>query len=211
MKLNQIDLSYFVRFVLLDETKRKPSKRQEMPMGGFWMSRSREPSMRVSDRRLRRGVCVEAYGRVGGLSISRAAAEVAFILGESSMEDVEVLRVEYYQCQDLKRNSEMFFGQFLSWRNWLLQASKKRLRFNLDLFEQEHDKAAAGELEKLFADVRSNLGQQARNREWLLELGPKAMEWIECRGTDDTVREKSPEELRILVTSHSSNCDPGGG
>jgi hypothetical protein len=147
---------------------------------------------------------VEVYGRVGGISISSAAAEVATLLGGSTSGEVEALRVEYYQCQELKRNAEMFFGQFLSWRNWLLQASEKRLGSNLDLFEQDHSKAAAGELGKLFADLRSNLGQQARNREWLLELGQNAMEWIEYRDTDDAIREKSAEELRIPIASNSS-------
>jgi hypothetical protein len=86
----------------------------------------------------------------------------------------------------------------------VIAGQRKTVGVHLDLFEQDHSKAAAGELGKLFADLRSNLGQQARNREWLLELGQNAMEWIEYRDTDDAIREKSAEELRIPIASNSS-------
>jgi hypothetical protein len=84
VELNQDDLTYFVAFVLLDEARRTPSgKRQTKPMKGFWMSRQGKwRAMRESDRRIRWCVCIEALRNVRQMSVEKAAAEVAEMLGD---------------------------------------------------------------------------------------------------------------------------------
>src|SRR5271169_1130705 len=115
MQLNQEDLPYYVKFVLLDEAWRHPSgKRQRERMTGFWMCGQLRAGMRESDRRLRRNACIEAVRQVQGTSVSKAAAAVcAYRVGKPTAAQVAVLRVGYYECRLESRTLDFFFGQFL--------------------------------------------------------------------------------------------------
>src|ERR1700733_741123 len=120
MDLEQADLEYFIRFVLLDHAWRPTSgKRQTQAMKGFWMSWLREQRMRGSDARSRRSVCIEALRTIGGLSVAKAASEVATVLKESTANEVEAIRTNFYERGSDKASRDMFFSQFLSWREWV--------------------------------------------------------------------------------------------
>ena len=94
------DVSGFIEFVLLDEATRRPSKKQKNPMRGFWLQRAGQiKGIRRSDRRERIYVCVKTLHTVRGWSIERAAIEVAELLGDSTREQIEVVRNAYYEVQ----------------------------------------------------------------------------------------------------------------
>ena len=180
MELNQQDLPFFVAYLLLDEAKRAPSgKRQTSPMKGFWVSRTREHGMRVSDRALRRHVCIESLRRVGGKSVSQAAADVATELRRETSAEVNVIRAGYYEGQPHAISWDFFFGEFLRFREWVLLSSEKQRQSDLDRYQAEYGRYAGERLDKLFKDLRGDPVQRDRQLTWFCERGRNAKARIE--------------------------------
>ncbi|MBZ5636950.1 MAG: tetratricopeptide repeat-containing protein [Acidobacteriia bacterium] len=172
MRFDQDDLPYFVPFVLLDEATRSPSgKRQTMPMKGFWMERPGTTGMRESDGRLRRNVCIDALREFGGKPVDKAASEVATILGRRTAACVSRIRVDYYQRRPERAVRDIFFSQFLSWREWVFESSEERLEFILRSYGQEFGQNRLRRLSELMEKIRRDPEQKARNRRRLLEPG----------------------------------------
>ncbi len=196
VELNRDELRYFVSLVLLDEASRSVAgKRNSAPMNGFWISRTNPVGMRLSDAAFRRAVCIEELRRVGGFSISKAAAYVASVLGLKTARHVHQVRVAYYKYRphDL-RNS--FYGQFLTWREWLLKSADHSLQSTLDRFSCDFGKPRRQRLEKLFEDVRRDPAQHARHRFWIAERALSARVRIETGRWD-------PEpDWQLLATDH---------
>jgi len=172
MELDQSDLKYFVPFVLLDEAGRDPSgKRQPQPMKGFWIGGQIRRGMRLSDGALRRAVCIEALQAVGCESITSASAYVAAVLGKSTEGDVSVIRAGYYDCAVQPNERNFFFGQFLSWRQWVLESTQRTLQFFLEEYGRRFPEHWQTQLAKLFDAVREDPAQTQRHREWRLWVG----------------------------------------
>ena len=133
MELNSDDLPYYVAYVLLDEACRSPSgKRQTAPLKGMWMALQGTRGMQLSDRRLRWAVCVEALRRVRGLSVDKAAAEIAAVLGQGSAKQVNVIRVAYYERRRRHvAHWDQFFFAFLRWRRWVLESDEETIQVAL--------------------------------------------------------------------------------
>ena len=198
MELERVDLNYFVRFVLLDDARRQPiGKRWTKALKGFWISWSRAPKMRISDRIVRRNVCIEALKVIGGLPVAMAAIEVAITLGESTDSEVDSIRTSYYDRGVDKAAWNVFLGSFLSWREWVLTSPQATLDFSLNQYESEQGKARRGSLEKLFADLRADEVQAARNRSWALERCESAQVRIESNRWD------SNSDWESLAIDHS--------
>ncbi|MBZ5677182.1 MAG: hypothetical protein LAP61_23300 [Acidobacteriia bacterium] len=198
MELERADLNYFVMFVLLDEAKRYPiGKRWSKALRGFWITRSREPNMRVSDRIVRRNVCIEALKVIGRLPVTMAAIDVGIQIGQSTDAEVDVIRTSYYDRGVDKAAWNVFWGSFLSWREWVLTSPQARLDFFLNQYESEQGRARRRSLEKLFEDLRSDEVQAARNRNWALERCQSAQARIESNQWDPNADWKS------LATDHS--------
>lgn len=196
MELNRDELPYFVSLVLLDEAWRFPSgKRQKQPMTGFWISYTNPVGMRLSDAAHRRVVCVEALCRVGGLTIVDAAKHVAAVLGMGTERKVRQIRVAYHK-QRGRKLANTFYGQFLSWREWLLKSEDHTLQFALDKYGHEFTQPRRRRLERLFEDVRRDPMQHARHRFWIAERAQKARENIETR------RWKAESDWQFLATDH---------
>jgi hypothetical protein len=197
MELEQADLEYFKKFVLLDEARRPPTgKRQTQAMKGFWMSRPREQHMRGSDVPVRRNVCIKALRTINGVSVTWAAADVAMELGTSTAKDVDSIRTSYYDQGVDEAAWNVFWGSFLSWREWVLESSEGRLEFFLNQYEKERGKARRESLEKLFEDLRRDEVQAARNRSWALERCQDAQARIESNRWDPN------SDWQSLATDH---------
>lgn len=197
MELERADVKYFFGFVLLDKTTRPPSgKRQTQPMKGFWMSRSREQHMRGSDVPARRNVCIKALATVGGVSVTSAAAQVAYDLDESTASRVDSIRTGYYEQGVNQADWNVFWGSFLSWREWVLESPQARLDFFLNQYENEQGEARRKALQKLFEDLRRDEVQAVRNRNWALERCQSALGRIESNRWDPNTEWKS------LATEH---------
>lgn len=214
MELNQQDLPYYVAYVLLDEATRPPSgKRQTLPMQGFWMSRQGKTGMRESDGRFRRGSCMEALLTVGRMTVSKAAAYVAQILGRTTSADVNRIRVDHYEQRvGGNRNRGMFWGQFLSWREWVLESSEKRLQFFLGQYGEAFGPLRRCRLEKLMYDLRADAGQAARHREWLRFRQAAAQGRIDSnRWNPDTEWQPFATDLWSLGQLHVKLGEPDDG
>jgi hypothetical protein len=210
MELNQDDLPYFLAYVLLDDAHRTPSgKRQIKPMKGFWMSRQGKWSaIRESDRRIRWCVGIEALRSVGQMSVEKAAAEVARVLGRSTASEVAVIRVAYYECQVGRYQLNSFFQNFLQWRKWLLASDEETLRVILDLYGKEFREDWRSRMATLFDDVRSDSMQVRRNRDWQLEAGQEQRVRIESGHWDQrTEWQLLATDLWILGRIHAGVND----
>jgi hypothetical protein len=170
VRFDKDDLPYFVPFVLLDEIIRISSgKRQTMPRNGFWMSRTGKTGMRGSDGRLRRNVCIDALREIGGKSVDKAASEVATTMGRRTASWVSRIRVDYYQRRPERAVRNMFFSQFISWREWVVESSEETLEFILGFYGREFGQNRRRRLTALIEKIRQDPEQKARNRRWLLE------------------------------------------
>lgn len=211
MELNQQDLPFFVTYVLLDEAKRTRSgKRQTKPMNGLWMSRTRPYRMRLSDVPLRKKVCIEALRRVGRMSLSKAAAYVAHELGESTSADVNRIRLAYYDRRPRAISWDLFFGQFLSFREWVFESSEGQLQLSLDLFERNHGRSRLEDLAKLYGDLRRDPIQRERNLAWFSERGLAAKARIESkRWNPDSDWQMLATDWRTAGRMHAELGDVG--
>jgi hypothetical protein len=140
-------------------------------MKGFWMSRSGASGMRRSDGRLRRNVCIEALRRVGGMSIDKAASQVASILGKGTTAEVNAIRVAYYQRPPGQQSRHPFFFQFLDWRKWVFESDEETIQFVLDDYERQFTEPSRQCLAELMDDLRGDPEQRTRNRSWCLAPG----------------------------------------
>jgi len=198
LELERLDLDYFVRLTLFDETSRPPTgKRQTQGMGSFWMSRPREQSMRGSDITARRNVCIEELKTVGGASVAAAAAQVATILGKSTRAEVDAIRTGYYQRGVDEASRKLFWGTFLMSREQILASTEKELAFLLNQYEDGCGTDRRHSLQRLFEDLRADEVQAARNRSWALERCQIAQARIESNQWDPDADWKS------LATDHS--------
>jgi hypothetical protein len=185
MDLNRDDLSYFLEFVLLDEAWRAPSgKRQVKPMEGMWMVRHGNSGMRESDRRLRCNVCIHTLNEIGGMTVEKAAAHVATLLGRTSAAEVAVIRVAYYERPPGALRSQAFHLQFIDWRAWVFRSNEETLRFFLDEYKRGFGNHRHQRLAKLIQNLRDDRRQRDRNRIWLLEPGQLARTRIESNYWD---------------------------
>jgi hypothetical protein len=186
MQLNQEDLKYFVPFLLLDEARRSPSgKRQTMSMNGFWMSRLGAHRCRVSDLPWRRRVCIHVLSTIGELSVSNASAAVADILGLGTETDVNVIRVDYYECKSkLAQFLGEFYTQFINWRRWVYESNDETLHVVLDLFKSQFGQQRHTRLSNLIEGLKSDPLQRNRNNELRLEQGLGARTRIESNVWD---------------------------
>jgi hypothetical protein len=181
MELSRDDLEFFVRFVLLDVAQRIPAKRQTHPMNGLWMSRMGAKGMRESDAVVRRNVCIEALCKVGGMSIDKAAADVATRLGRHTSAQANVIRVGYHERKPRTIRWEMFFAQFLSFRAWVLQAGESELRLALDRRERDRGESCRERLGELFRDLKRDPNQRNQNLNWFTERSLAAKARIESK------------------------------
>lgn len=186
MELTKADLPYFAAFVLLDEAWRFPSgKRQTERMKGFWLAGQIRPGMRLSDRRFRNGVCIEAFRLVGGMSVSKAAAQVAaYRVGEGSAARVEVLRTAYYDTSPGELNWDFFFGQFLFWRDWALHLTDDALQRSLEMYRRSFGKARQLKLAEYITRLRQDPEQTVRHQNWLREGAQLAKDRVESNRWD---------------------------
>jgi hypothetical protein len=206
VELNQDDLPYFVAYVLLDEARRNPSgKRQTKPMKGFWMSRvGKWPEIRQSDVRIRWCVCIEALRSVGQVSVEKAAAEVAGLLGRSTAHEVAVIRVAYYECRLGRYQLYSFFEKFLHWRKWVLSSDAETIRRTLDHYGREFGQVRRARLAALFAEVRSDAIQVSRNRDLHLEAGQEQRFRIESNHWDRATEwQQLATDLWVLGRIHA--------
>jgi hypothetical protein len=182
VELNQGDLKYFVRFVLLDEATRNSSgKRQLAPLKGFWLCYGGKHRMRGAhgDIPRRRYVCIEAFRTLGRKSVEKAAARVAKVIGQGTSEEVNRIRVAYYPCRYDKPSWNLFVSQFLDWRKWVFEADEETLVFAMQLYGKEFGETRRRRLTKLIETIKRDSAQQTRNRECLLEAGQAARDRIE--------------------------------
>jgi hypothetical protein len=181
MELTKADLPYFAAFVLLDEAWRLPSgKRQTARMKGFWLCGQIRPGMRLSDRLFRSKICIEAFRRVGGMSISKAAAAVAaYRIGEGRAAKVEVLRAAYYENRAGELNWDFFFGQFLLCRDWVLQLTDDALDRLLEDYQRSYGQPRRRRLADWIKRLREDSAQRTRHESWLREVAQLAKERIE--------------------------------
>lgn len=180
MQLNDQDLPYFLSFVLLDEASREPSGRrhQTQPLKGFWSSRSGATNLRGTDLPLRRRVCIDAIRQVDGKAISKCAAEIGAILGANTADDVEMIRIKYYEDRNKSNEYEAFFSKFLFWRKWAIESDTRTIQFVLELYETDYDADRRQLLADLIGRLRSDPTQHARNRAWQLEAGQPQLDRI---------------------------------
>jgi hypothetical protein len=180
MDLNRDDLPYFLEFVLSDEAWRAPSgKRQVKPMEGMWMVRHGNSGMRESDRRLRCNVCIHTLNQIGGMTVEKAAAHVATLLGRKSETEVAVIRVAYYERPPGALRCQAFHSQFIDWRAWVFRSDEDTLRFFLGEYKRGFGSNRHQRLARLIQNLRDDRGQRDRNRSWLLEPGEPAKTRIE--------------------------------
>lgn len=185
MELNQDDLHYFVAFVLLDEASRARSgKRQRGLMKGYWMAGQMKAGLRLSDRRFRDSVCIEALRTVGAMPVAKAAAHVAAVLGKPRAAEVDVLRVAYYECLPAPLSWNLFFPQFLHWRAWVFQSGQELLNRMLEDYGRRFGRVHRRSLAKWIERLQSDRVQRARNRSWLLEPGQEERTRIESNHWD---------------------------
>lgn len=186
MELAKEDLPYFVPFVLLDQASRIPSlRKQTLPMKGFWMARSTAAGIRESDGRLRRHACMDALRHIGGMPGTKAACEVALILGRPTAQWINVIRADYYQRrQDGAAARDSFFFQFLHWRAWVFELGDEEVESTLHDYGRQFGLARRRSLAQLFARLREDPVQQRRNRSWILEPGERQRNRIESKFWD---------------------------
>jgi hypothetical protein len=212
MALESDDLEYYIAFVLLDEARRPASgKRQTAPLKGEWMSCGGETGMRLSDRRFRRAVCIEARRSVAGLSVDKAAAEVAEVLGESRAEQVNVIRVGYYEWK--RRHAvtgEEFLYQFLHWRAWVFESDEETIQVCLKAYPRHLGQPARDSLAELISRLRNDPQQRLRNRAWLLEPGQPARNRIDSNyWNPDKAWQQLATDLWMLGRRHAGIGDEG--
>jgi hypothetical protein len=168
--LDEHDMPYFVSFVILGEASRLPSRRtQKETFRGLWLGGQLRPKSRGSDRVLRHTVCVEVLARVKGISVFKAAAELAHILGKTKESEVQVIRTRYNQNPLSVREAQLSIGLFLQWRVWVLESTEEVLELFLGL--PSTPPLARKQLRKLFDDIRADPSQTVRNRQWLFDRG----------------------------------------
>jgi len=187
--LNSDDLPFFVAFVLLDEACRSRSgKRQTAPLSGMWLSHQGATGMRLSDRRLRWAVCIEALRNVGGLSVDKAAATVAALQAQGMAKQVNVIRVAYYEYRRLHALSwDAFYEQFLHWRAWVFESEEETFQVALGTCPPHLRGLAQCSLAEWIARLKADPQQILRNRNWLLEPGEPARSRIESNYWDDEI------------------------
>ena len=185
MELTLDDLPYFVAFVLLDEARRLPSgKRQRQPMKGVWMAGQMKAGLRLSDRRFRQSVCIQALRAIGGKSVTEAAAYVAAVAGKTTAAEVTVLRVGYYECRPGLLSWNLFRTQFLHWRAWVFASDEALLKRTLDDYGRRFDQRRVQSLADLTNRLRRDPVQRTRNRCFLLEPGEAARTRLESNHWD---------------------------
>lgn len=168
MPLDIKELPYFVRFVLLDEATRQPSRRQQTaPLAGYWMQRTGSNRHRASDRRQRCFACMLAYVQVEQLAVSNAAAEVVAILGLDS-KHIEELRTGYYEAKSVQESLEGFYNRFLHWREWALRSPADTIQSVLNENQARYGTERRETLSTLLNELRTDSEQLVRHREWLL-------------------------------------------
>ncbi len=127
---------------------------------------------------------MEAFKVVGGLPVTIAAIEVGVQVGQSNDAEVDVIRTSYYNRGVGKAAWNVFWGSFLSWREWVLISPQERQDFFLNQYESEQGKAWRRSLENLFDEIRADEVQAARNRSWALERCQSAQARIESNRWD---------------------------
>ena len=211
VELNQHDLPHFVAFVLLDEASRvRSGKRQSGMMKGYWMAGQMKGGLRLSDRRFRDSVCMEALRSVGEMPVAKAAAYVASVLGKRGAAEVDVLRVAYYECRPGRLSWNLFFPQFLHWRAWVFQSGQGVLDRMLEDYGRRFGALRRQSLAELIERLRSDRVQRARNRCWLLEPGQEERMRIESNHWDaETEWEMLATDLWSLGRLHARIGDLG--
>lgn len=155
MELTKGDLDLFVKFALLDETKRaRGPKQHAKPMIGNWMCRLREDRAHESDLVLRRNVCIEMLNSVGGLSISKAAVEVATGLRLTTQSKVNTIRESFYARPPAPFEIDLFVRQFLDVRNWVFLANEAQLDRDLTRYEQDYGRERRDRLADFYKLLR---------------------------------------------------------
>ncbi len=195
MYLDPQDLARFNEFVLLDKVRRAPDgKRQTRPMTGFWMERPGVVrGMRKSDQRLRQSVCIWSRIKIGGDTVKEACLNIAQMLDKDSFDEIEVIRVAYYECKPEKYVSQ-FVSQFLGWRNWTICADATTIELSLTDYAEDYGELRCARLRTLIQAIRNSPEQRQRNREWLLEPS------LPLRGRIETGYWKLPHDWLDLAT-----------
>jgi hypothetical protein len=142
------------------------------------------------------------------MSVDKAAAEVARVQGRSRAGEVAVIRVAYYECRLGRYQLNSFFQTFLHWRKWLLSSDEETLRVILDHYGREFGQDWLSRMANLFDQVRSDLMQVRRNREWHLEDGQEQRVRIESGHWDQrTEWQLLATDLWILGRIHAGVND----
>jgi hypothetical protein len=177
----QKDMKHFVEWMLLGEVVRTPSgKRQRQPMVGQWISYGRGKGMRGSDLRNRRFLCIEALTKIGGHSISYAAATVAHTAIPKS--PIDVIRVGYYEVKDRKPLDELglWLRCYLDWRNWVLYSPEATLRFELTRYRESYGQMRRRRLQTLMERIRDQAGGQLIEAARMCNrIGPLALSFLD--------------------------------
>ena len=118
------------------------------------------------------------------MPINKAASEVAIVLGMRTAVWVNVIRVDYYQRRPERAVRNMFFSQFISWREWVFESSEERLEFILRFYGRKFGQIRRRRLSELMEKIRRDPEQKARNRRWLLEPGEAPRARIESNYRD---------------------------
>ena len=208
------DLYYFVRYLLWEACFRvRPAKRRRPPQfDSFWLARggwtitttaasgSRPPQLakqtrktfaslpiRDSDLRERSYACIEALVKIGRYNTSKAAVEVAGVLGYTrsvrvrlgegrSMKGLGGIRTDYYYLQRVFRDCtlpvSMWFMDFFSWRDWVLSSDDFTIWFALQKYQERFSLNRARRLAALMIEMRQDPIQAARNAVWRASQQP---------------------------------------
>ena len=207
------DLSYFVRYLLWEACFRvRPAKRRRPPQfDSFWLERGgwtvtttatsgRQPPqlakqtrktsdrlIRDSDLRERSFACIEALVKIGKYNVSKAAVEVADVLGYTqsvrvrlgegrSMKGLGGIRTDYYYIRRVFRDCilpvSMWFMHFFSWRDWVLSSDDFTIWFALQKYQERFPRHLARRIAALMIEMRQDPIQAARNAVWRASQQP---------------------------------------
>lgn len=193
MNITAEDVDAFVRFILLDETARRPSRWPNQPMKGFWMSRwPVSPTMlgfmklRVSDKRLRRHVCLQALIEIAGETPYGAAVRVTELLGLDVEKDTEGVRVDRHNiAKRLEKNNvewsalfEPYWYRFLGWREWVVSSTQSDLDAALALYAKTSNGRRVDKLRRLIDVIRRSEDHLHRNRAWWEQQAAAIESWM---------------------------------
>ena len=207
------DLYYFVRYLLWEACFRvRPAKRRRPPQfDSFWLARGgvtvtttatsggQPPQLakqtrktfdrliRDSDLRERSFACIEALVKIGKYNVSKAAVEVADVLGYTqsvrvrlgegrSMKGLGGIRTDYYYIRRVFRDCilpvSMWFMHFFSWRDWVLSSDDFTIWFALQKYQERFSRRLARRIAALMIEMRQDPIQAARNAVWRASQQP---------------------------------------